>query len=60
MTEGATILVVDDTPQNVLLLETLLTAKGYKVVTASSGPEALRLVESAPRTSSFSTWSCPG
>jgi class 3 adenylate cyclase len=48
MTDGATILVVDDTPQNVLLLEALLTGKGYKVVAASSGPEALRLVESAP------------
>jgi adenylate cyclase len=48
MTEGATILVVDDTPQNVLLLEALLTGKGYRVVTASSGAEALRLIGSAP------------
>ena len=48
MTDAATILVVDDTPQNVLLLEALLTGKGYKVATASSGPEALRLIESTP------------
>ena len=48
MTEGATILVVDDTPQNVLLLEALLTSNGYRVVTASSGAEALRLIGSAP------------
>jgi adenylate cyclase len=45
MSDPATILVVDDTPQNVLLLESLLTSKGYRVLTASSGSEALRLVE---------------
>jgi adenylate cyclase len=48
MKEAATILVVDDTPQNVLLLEALLTGRGYKVITASSGAEALRLIGSAP------------
>jgi adenylate cyclase len=48
MTEKATILVVDDTPENVLLLDALLTGKGYRVVTASSGAEALRLIGSAP------------
>jgi two-component system NtrC family sensor kinase len=48
MTDVATILVVDDTPENVLLLEALLTGKGYRVVTASSGAEALRLIGSAP------------
>ena len=41
----AKILVVDDTPQNVKLLADLLRVKGYAVVTASAGPEALRLVE---------------
>ncbi len=35
------ILVVDDTPQNVKLLTDLLTVKGYTVVTASTGEEAL-------------------
>jgi class 3 adenylate cyclase len=40
----AKILVVDDTPKNVKLLEYLLTGKGYAVVTAASGPEALEKV----------------
>jgi class 3 adenylate cyclase len=41
----AKILVVDDTPKNVKLLADLLTGKGYAVVTAASGPEALAQVE---------------
>jgi adenylate cyclase len=41
----AKILVVDDTPQNVKLLADLLTVKGYAVVTAASGAEALAQVE---------------
>jgi adenylate cyclase len=41
----AKILVVDDTPKNVKLLDSLLTGKGYAVVTAASGPEALARVE---------------
>jgi len=40
----AKILVVDDTPQNVKLLADLLGAKGYDVVTAASGAEALAKV----------------
>src|SRR5262252_9183706 len=39
------ILVVDDTPRNVKLLADLLTIKGYEVVTAISGREALGQVE---------------
>ncbi len=35
------ILVVDDTPRNVKLLADLLTVKGYAVMTAESGKEAL-------------------
>ena len=42
---AAKVLVVDDTPQNVKLLADLLRAKGYAVVTASAGPEALAQVE---------------
>ena len=42
---AAKVLVVDDTPQNVKLLADLLRAKGYAVVTASGGPEALAQVE---------------
>jgi class 3 adenylate cyclase len=39
------ILVVDDTPVNVKLLGDLLTVKGYTVVTASSGKEALEKID---------------
>jgi adenylate cyclase len=42
----AKILVVDDTPRNVKLLADLLAVKGYGVVTALSGREALAQVES--------------
>jgi DNA-binding response OmpR family regulator len=42
----AKILVVDDTPKNVKLLADLLTVKGYSVVTAASGREALARLES--------------
>jgi len=45
MTTPAKILVVDDTPHNVKLLADLLTVKGYAVVTAASGREALELVD---------------
>ena len=41
----AKILVVDDTPRNVKLLADLLAVKGYGVVTAASGREALIQVE---------------
>ena len=41
---AATILAVDDTPQNLRLLEALLATDGYDVITAPSGDEALRLV----------------
>ena len=42
---AATILVVDDIPENVRLLEAVLMPRGYEVLTATSGEEALRLVE---------------
>ncbi|MBL8378251.1 MAG: response regulator [Burkholderiales bacterium] len=43
------VLVVDDTPANVKLLEGILTFKGFEVVTAASGPEGLKkLAESPP------------
>ena len=41
MSDGARILVVDDTPLNVKLLADLLRVKGFMVTTAASGPEAL-------------------
>jgi adenylate cyclase len=46
MMAPAKILVVDDTEKNVKLLADLLTFKGYAVVTASGGREALEKVES--------------
>jgi adenylate cyclase len=42
---AAKILVVDDTPSNVKLLVDILGAKGYAVVTATNGTEALECVE---------------
>jgi len=41
----AKILVVDDTPKNVKLLADLLSVKGYAVVTAESGKEALTRIK---------------
>ena len=39
-----TVLLVDDTPLNIKLLESVLSPRGYRVVTAGSGPEALAMV----------------
>ena len=44
MSDAARILVVDDTPSNVKLLADVLTARGYAVVTAASGAEALAVI----------------
>ena len=44
----AKVLVVDDTPQNVKLLADLLGLKGYAVVTATNGEEALAKVAADP------------
>jgi adenylate cyclase len=43
----ARILVVDDVPENVRLLEAVLVSRGYDVVSANNGRGALELVESA-------------
>src|SRR5207237_7013568 len=42
---GARILVVDDTPPNVKLLEDLLGFHGYEVEAAASGEEALEMMD---------------
>jgi adenylate cyclase len=47
MSDDAKILVVDDIPQNVRLLEAVLAPRGYDVVSATDGDRALGLVESA-------------
>ncbi|MEA2382842.1 MAG: adenylate cyclase [Solirubrobacteraceae bacterium] len=48
MTTGATILVVDDLAQNIRLLEAVLAPRGYTIVAAQSGQEALERVATAP------------
>ncbi len=45
-TDRARILVVDDVPENVRLLEAVLSPHGYEVVTATDGITALELVDS--------------
>ncbi len=44
---NARILVVDDVPENLRLLEAVLAPRGYDVVSATDGRAALELVESA-------------
>jgi adenylate cyclase len=44
MTADATVLAVDDQPQNTRLLEAVLTPRGYQVVSAASGEEALQIL----------------
>ena len=45
--DPARILVVDDVPENVRLLEAVLEAQGYDVVSATDGHAALDLAVSA-------------
>jgi adenylate cyclase len=44
VTPDPLILVVDDVPQNVRLLEAVLSPRGFRVATASSGEEALQVL----------------
>ncbi len=48
MSEPGTILVVDDLPQNVRLLEAVFAPRGYTVLAAASGREALERVAADP------------
>jgi len=48
VSEAATILVVDDVVQNVRLLEAVLAPRGYTVIAATSGAEALERLGSLP------------
>ena len=43
-TQQPTILVVDDTPQNIKVLDAVLSPRGYRVIAATSGAEALNKV----------------
>lgn len=46
MTIPVTVLAVDDQPVNLRLLDAVLTPRGHRVITTSSGAEALALLES--------------
>jgi hypothetical protein len=46
--DPATILVVDDLPQNIRLVAAVLEPRGYEVVPATSGPAALARIQSDP------------
>ncbi|MBD0293016.1 MAG: response regulator [Jiangellaceae bacterium] len=48
MTEQPVVLVVDDQAPNRRLLEAVLEPRGYRVLSAESGEEALRLLAEAP------------
>ena len=48
MTDSPTVLVVDDLPQNVRLLEAILAPRGYDIRAAASGREALDHLASDP------------
>src|SRR5205807_7418844 len=45
---GRTVLVVDDDPRNIFALSSVLERRGMKVLTASTGKEALALIEQTP------------
>ncbi|MEL7035696.1 MAG: hybrid sensor histidine kinase/response regulator [Cyanobacteria bacterium J06592_8] len=46
--QQADILIVDDTPENLRLLSSMLKEQGYKVRKANQGKQALKAVESLP------------
>jgi len=45
--DPVTILAVDDLPQNLRLLDAVLSPRGYRVLTAASGEEALEMLPTA-------------
>lgn len=47
LTKNDCILVVDDSPDNVLLVQTILEEEGYEIITADNGINALKIVEQA-------------
>jgi two-component system cell cycle sensor histidine kinase/response regulator CckA len=48
--EGQTIIVVDDEPEIRKLVAAMLTRKGFRVITADTGENAIRLFKSHPET----------
>jgi adenylate cyclase len=47
MADPITVLAVDDQPQNLRLLDAVLTPRGYRLVTATSGEQALKMLGEA-------------
>jgi len=45
MTDEPLVLAVDDLPTNIRLLDAVLTPRGYRIISAGSGPEALQRVK---------------
>src|SRR5207249_5114598 len=45
---GRTVLLVDDDARNILALSSVLERRGMRVITATTGNEAIELVESTP------------
>ena len=45
MTEAVTVLVVDDQPANLRLLDAVLSPRGYRVITSGSGEAALAILK---------------
>ena len=46
-TGTSSVLVVDDNPDNVNILKKILAREGYAVSSATSGPEALKIIQDA-------------
>lgn len=42
------LLIVDDVPDNLFLVRTILEEEGYEIIAASNGHEALKIIESEP------------
>ncbi len=42
------LLIVDDVPDNLFLVRTILEEEGYEIVTSSNGQEALEIIETEP------------
>jgi len=53
---AARVLVVDDQPANIRLLDAILSPRGYDVRRATSGQEALAVLDQRSSTWSCSTW----
>jgi two-component system, sensor histidine kinase and response regulator len=42
------LLIVDDVPDNLFLVRTILEEEGYEIITSSNGHDALKIIESKP------------